>query len=151
MLPKPNEFADSFVALWNETDAERRRERVTELYAPDATYVFYRKDPLRGHQAIIDQLTYTHELYDPMGYIFRSSHNAIGHHNVIRLNWVMVAAATGEMEMAGQDVVVLDELGRITVDYQFHERLPTSFVYNDGYDESGVATRRGRPARVQRT
>ncbi|WP_331741577.1 nuclear transport factor 2 family protein (plasmid) [Streptomyces sp. NBC_00726] len=144
----PNALLDAYVALWNETDPERRRAGVERLYEPDATYLFYRKDPIRGHQAIIDQLAYTQEIYGPMGYTFRSSHNAVGHHNVVRLNWVMVAGATGEMEMAGQDVIVLGEDGRIRYDYQFHDRMPTSFVYNDGYEEHGVAVRDARPERV---
>ncbi|MDH2428358.1 nuclear transport factor 2 family protein [Sphaerisporangium sp. TRM90804] len=149
MTLTPNQLADRFVALWNEPDAERRRLGVVELYAPDATYVFYRRDPVHGHEAILSQITYTKELYGPMGYAFRSSHNAIGHHGVVRLNWVMVRAATGEMEMAGQDVVVLDEDGRIRTDYQFHDRLPSSFAYNDGYEEHGRATRPARPTPVR--
>jgi hypothetical protein len=145
MTVGPNAFADRFVALWNESDADERRRRAQELYAPDAVYVFYRKDPLRGREAIIGQLAYTHELYDPLGYEFRSSHNAIGHHDVVRVNWVMVLARTGEMEMAGQDVLVLGEDGRIRMDYQFHDRLPSSFSYNDGYEQNGVATRAAVP------
>jgi hypothetical protein len=148
MLLRPNALAEDFVAMWNEPDVTRRHERVANLYAPDATYVFYRKDPLRGHSEIADQITYTHEIYAPMAYAFRSAHNAIGHHNVVRLNWVMVSTETGEMEMAGQDVLVLGPDGRITADYQFHDRLPTSFVYNDGYDETGRVTRPAQPARV---
>lgn len=141
----PNEFANRYVAVWNETDPSARRQRVIELYAPDATYVFYRRDPVQGHQAILDQLAYTHEVYDPMGYVFRSAHNAIGHHNLIRLNWVMVAEATGELEMCGQDVIVLDGEGRVHADYQFLDRPPTSFAYDDGYEIHGVATRPARP------
>jgi len=146
MTVAPNALADRFVALWNERDADERRRRAEELYAPDAIYVFYRKDPLRGREAVIGQLAYTHEVYDPLGYEFRSSHNAIGHHNVVRVNWVMVLAQTGEMEMAGQDVLVLGEDGKIQMDYQFHDRLPSSFSYNDGYEQHGVATRAAQPA-----
>ncbi|MEV7727379.1 nuclear transport factor 2 family protein [Streptomyces sp. NPDC087917] len=142
---RPNELLARYVALWNETDADRRRERVRELYAPDCTYVFYRKDPVRGHQALLEQLAYTHEVYGPMGYEFRSANNATGHHDVVRFNWVMVSGATGEMEMSGQDIVVLAEDGRIQADYQFHDRMPASFAYNDGYEEHGVAVRPARP------
>ncbi|WP_367323334.1 nuclear transport factor 2 family protein [Streptomyces sp. HUAS ZL42] len=148
MLPGPNELTDRYVALWNETDPGRRREEVPRLYAPDATYVFYRRDPIHGRAAIEAQMAYTQEIYAPMGYVFKSGHNATGHHGVIRFSWVMVSSRTGEMEMAGQDVLVLDEDGRIRFDYQFHDRLPTSFVYNDGYEEHGVAVRPARPERV---
>lgn len=150
MTPGPNAMAERFVTLWNETDPELRRKGVEELYRPDATYVFYRKDPIVGHQAIIDQMAYTQDIYWPMGYEFRPGPDAMGHHNLVRLNWVMVSTATGEMEMSGQDVLVLAEDGRIQCDYQFHLRLPTSFVYNDGYEKHGVATRHARPERVMR-
>ena len=149
MLPRPNELADRYVKLWNETDPDLRHVAVEQVYAPDAEYVFYRRDPIRGRAAIEDQIAYAHELYDPLGYVFRSSHNAVGHHNLIRLNWVMVSAAGGEMEMAGQDVLVLNDQGLIRADYQFHDLRPSSFVYNDGFEEYGVATRRGRPQRVR--
>ena len=148
MSPRPNELAARYVALWNETDPQRRRRRIAELYAPDAVYVFYRRDPVRGRAALEEQMAYTHSLYDPMGYRFRSSHNAVGHHNLIRLNWVMVSGDDGEMEMAGQDVLVLGDDGLIQADYQFHDTKPTSFVYNDGYEEHGVAVRPARPQRV---
>lgn len=144
----PNAIADRYVRLWNETDDERRRTGVAELYAPDATYVFYRKDPIHGHAAIVEQLAYTQRLYRPMGYAFRSCNNAVGHHNVVRFDWVMLAAS-GELEMHGQDVLVLGEDGRIRFDYQFHDRLPTSFVYNDGYETAGVAIRPAQPTLIR--
>lgn len=34
-----DELFDKYVALWNEEDAERRRERVIELWTPDARQV----------------------------------------------------------------------------------------------------------------
>lgn len=150
MMPGPNALAERYVTLWNETDPELRSKGVHDLYLPDATYVFYRKDPIHGHQAIIDQMIYTQEIYWPMGYEFRAAPNAIGHHNLVRLNWAMVIAETGEMEMSGQDVLVLGEDGRIQADYQFHLRLPSSFVYNDGYETNGVATRPAQPERITR-
>lgn len=148
MLLRPNELAARYVDLWNETDPALRRAGIEQLYAPDIVYTFYRRDPIVGRAAIEAQMAYAHELYDPLGYVFRGSHNATGHHNLIRLNWVMVSAADGEMEMSGQDVLVLDERGLIRADYQFHDVKPTSFVYNDGYEQHGVATHHGRPERV---
>ena len=145
----PNQMAALFVALWPETDPESRRRLVDELYAEDATYVFYRRPPLHGRQRILDQIIYTQELYRPMGYVFKSSHNAIGHHDVMRWNWVMVTRDGGDLEMAGQDMVILAEDGRIQTDYQSHDRTPASFAYNDGFEEHGVATRPARPTLVR--
>lgn len=149
MSIRANKFADRYVELYNETDIRARRRRVTELYAPNATYIFYRRDPFHGHEEIAEQVTYTVNIYHPMGYFFVSANNAVRHHNLIRFNWVMVSRETGDMEMAGQNVVALDEDERILTDYQFHDKLPTAFVYNDGYEETGRVTRPAKPTMVE--
>jgi hypothetical protein len=149
-MPNANAFADRYVALWNELDPDCRRERLMSLYEPDALYVFYRRDPLRGWAAILGQLAYTQRIYQPLGYTFRSTHGAYGGRHLVVLGWAMVSTADGELEMSGQDVIVLSGAGRIRADYQFHEQLPSSFRYNDGFEEHGVATRAARPTLVRR-
>ncbi|MBV9164414.1 MAG: hypothetical protein JO281_23360 [Pseudonocardiales bacterium] len=149
MSIRANEFADRYVKLYNETDILARRQRVTELYAPNATYIFYRRDPFHGHDEIAEQVTYTANIYHPMGYFFVSANNAVRHHNLIRFNWVMLSQETRDMEMAGQNVVALDEDERILTDYQFHDKLPTTFVYNDGYEETGKVIRPAKATMVK--
>lgn len=147
-LPTPNRLAEAYVKLWNEPDPGLRREGVKKLYAPDATYIMYRRDPFHGHEVITEQIKYTYDIYFPLGYHFQSCYNAVGHHNLVRFNWVMVSDETAEVEMAGQNTVLLAEDGRIQADYQFHEKIPTAFVYNDGYEETGVVTRPAKPTLV---
>ncbi|WP_018348349.1 nuclear transport factor 2 family protein [Longispora albida] len=149
MQSNPNTFAERYVKLWNATDVETRRRGVAELYAPDALYVFYRRDPFVGHDAIAEQVTYTADIYQPLGYVFKPVYTAIGHHNLIRFSWVMVHEQSLDPQMAGQNVVALGEDGRIVTDYQFHDRIPTAFVYNDGFDETGKVTRPAKPTLVQ--
>lgn len=144
----PNAFVDRYVALWNETDPVRRRRQVSELYAEDALYIFYRRDPFRGRQAIAEQVTYTADIYHPLGYVFRNCYNALGHHNLIRFSWAMVESTTGDLQMAGQNVVALDDSGLIVTDYQFHDKIPSAFRYNDGFDETGRVTRPAKPTLV---
>jgi len=124
-----NALVDRYVALWNEADDELRAKTVEDMYTTDAVYVMYARDPFVGHRAITRQITYAHRLYTPMGYTFKSSHNAVGHHNLVRFNWVMLSRETGGVEIVGLDVMVLDDSGRIRADYQFHEKLP-SFSYD---------------------
>jgi len=127
MSVNPNEFADRYVALWNETDPELRRKAVEELWAPDGRY-FNAIAEHRGHEAITAQVGYAHDAYAAGGFVFRSSHNATGHHNTLRFNWVMVSAATGALEAIGFDFVLLDEEGRVTADYQYIDTPPTYTV-----------------------
>ncbi len=114
-----NELVDRFVAMWNEPDGEVRRKAIEELFAPDAEYVMFANDPIRGHDAIAAQVDYAHNLYYDQGFAFKSSHNADGHHNLVRFTWVLVSTGTGEVERTGSDLLVLAEDGRIRHDYQF--------------------------------
>jgi len=47
--------------------------------------------------------------------------NAARLRNILKFNWEMVSTATGEVAGVGLEVLVLDERGRITTDYQFVE------------------------------
>jgi hypothetical protein len=53
--------------------------------------------------------------------VFRSRDNAARLRNVVKFNWEMVASSTGAVAGVGLDVLVLDDDGRITTDFQFVE------------------------------
>lgn len=123
----PNEFADRYVAVWNETDPQARRKGVEELWAPDGRYANAVAES-RGHEAIAAQVGYAHDAYAEGGITFRSCNNANGQHNTLRFNWVMVSATTGALEAVGFDFVILDDEGRIVADHQFFDTPPTYTV-----------------------
>ncbi|MEV4616645.1 nuclear transport factor 2 family protein [Kitasatospora sp. NPDC049258] len=126
-MTNPNEFADRYVALWNESDPAARRKAVEELWAPEGSYFNFLAES-KGHQEIAAQIGYAHDAYAVGGFAFRSSANAVGHHGTLRFNWVMVAADTGALEAVGFDFVVLDDQGRITADYQYIDTPPSYTV-----------------------
>ena len=133
-----DEFTDRYLGVWNASAAETRRHRVRELYASDAIFAFYRRDPVCGHPAILEQITAVRDLYVPVGHLLRPSHNVIYQHNVVRLNWVMASSSTGEIEAVGQDVLVLDDDGRIKVDYQFLDGFAAPFMWDDGRGDANI-------------
>jgi hypothetical protein len=53
--------------------------------------------------------------------VFRPRDNAARLRNIVKFNWEMVSTTTGEVAGVGLEVLVLDDQGRITVDYQFIE------------------------------
>ena len=116
-----NLIADRYVALWNEPDDARRWQRLTELFSADAEYVMFNNPPFVGLAAIYKQISIAHRVYVPRGRTFRSSANALGHNHVLRFSWVLLDTASGEPDMMGSDVLVLDGTGRIRADYQFHD------------------------------
>ncbi len=116
-----NEFADRYVALWNESDPERRRNAIAEIWASEGHYCNGRAEYV-GHDAIQTAVAISHDKWVGTGYTFRSRKNAEGHHNGMRFSWDMVPAAGGDVVSIGSEFVILDDHGRIRYDYQFIDK-----------------------------
>jgi len=136
------DLADRYTAVWNEPDADRRHQRITELWAPAGRQVLvdppeevravadhhqFLAPPLtvHGHDALEARVTRAYDNFIAAGeYAFVASGPAtplLGRH-VLSLPWEMVTTADGTHAGGGVNVVELDEDGRILVDYQFIER-----------------------------
>jgi hypothetical protein len=134
----PASLAERYVALWNEPDPDVRRTIIRGLWAPAGEHVL---DPpqelrqpahalgfeaptleVRGYAAIETRAVRAYEEFVAPGqYVFRPRDNAARLYNIVKFNWEMVSTATGEVAGVGLEVLVLDERGRITTDYQFVE------------------------------
>ncbi|TYK50483.1 hypothetical protein [Actinomadura decatromicini] len=134
------EFADRFVALWNEPDPEARGALVRGLWAPDAVQVLtdppqemreaaqalaFPAPPLevRGHAALNARVTRAYEMFIKAGEnVFVSGAEPYEPMaGVVCLRWKMRATGTGEDVGGGFDVISLDAEGRIRSDHQFIE------------------------------
>jgi hypothetical protein len=129
---------ERYVGMWNESDPERRRAAVRELWAQDGAQIL--KPPLeilgeaarigfinpvlsaRGHDELEERVTRAYEEFVAPGeFLFRARGDATQLGDVVRFGWEMVAAASGEPAGAGVEFVILDAQGRIRFDYQFIE------------------------------
>ena len=115
------EFADRYVAVWNETDPDKRRTAIAEIWAVDGRYCNGRAVYV-GHEGVQAAVTASHDKWVGKGYVFRSGGNAEGHHNGVRFGWDMIPAAGGEVVSIGSEFVIVDEDGRIRYDYQFIDK-----------------------------
>ena len=133
----PDELFEKYVALWNEPNAERRRERVTELWAPDARQVL--KPPVevtevasglgmtatleaRGHDQLEQRVTRAYdEFVASGGYTFRRRGEAEQLQDVVKFRWEMVRAGGEAVAGVGLEVLLLAPDGRIGAAYQFIE------------------------------
>jgi hypothetical protein len=133
----PDELFEKYVALWNEQDADRRRERVTELWAPDARQLL--KPPAevaevasglgmtatleaRGHDQLENRVTRAYdEFVASGGYEFRRRGEAERLDHVVKFRWEMVPAGGGAAAGVGLEILILDSDGRIGTAYQFIE------------------------------
>jgi len=78
------ELIDRYIATWNETDAERRRDLITQTWTEDSTYL----DPLmrgEGHGGI-DSMIQGVQAQFP-GLLFRRTSEVDAHNDRVRFTW----------------------------------------------------------------
>ena len=110
-----------YVAMWHETNPERRSDIVRDLFAPDAENIATRFH-VRGIDDLIKRVDRAHdEWVASRGFIFEPAGNTDGHHNLIKFFWRMLPKDGGPVEANGLDIFVLREDGRIQALYQFTE------------------------------
>jgi hypothetical protein len=114
-----SELAERYIAVWNEPDADRRRAGIEELWAVDcAHYTDIRE--VHGYDALAERIGKAYEQWvAPGGYLFRAVDNANGHHGTVRFNWEMVTTDTHQVVSVGFDFLLMDDDGKISIDYQF--------------------------------
>lgn len=100
---------DTYLAAWNETDADRRSALIARVWTPGGRYV----DPLQeatGHDGFAELAAGVQAAYP--GHRFRRTTQIDGHHELIRFGWELVGP-DGSVTVAGIDVAVLDDDGRL--------------------------------------
>jgi hypothetical protein len=114
------EIVERYIASWNETDPERRRKLVDELWADRASYT----DPLaeaHGRDAI-DALIAAAQAQFP-GFVFTLAGPVDAHHNQARFTWGL-GPADAEPVVIGFDVAVATEDGRLGTVLGFLDKVP---------------------------
>lgn len=119
-MPTPQEIADRYVALWNETDVVRRRQLVEAYFAPGAEHYVRAREAI-GYDALEQRVTGSHEKnVRDGGNSFRARPGAQQLRNVVTFHWEMTPAESPDRVVAvGLEFVMLDEQGRAVADYQF--------------------------------
>ncbi len=118
-MNNPQDLADRYAAVWNETDPAARRKGIAELWAPDGVH-YVRTVEARGYDALESRVTGSYEKnVRDAGNRFRAARNAQNLCNVVTFNWEMIPADGSKVLAVGLEFLVLDDRGRIVVDYQF--------------------------------
>ena len=113
--PKENEMTTTdplvsdYIAMWNETDRQRRRELVARTVTEDANYL----DPLMAGDGIdgISEMIADAQLQFP-GHRFALRSGPDAHHDRVRFSWSL-AAAGGEPVAIGVDFATIADDGRM--------------------------------------
>ncbi len=118
-LNELNQLVDRYISLWNESDAERRRKSIAELWVEDGAQ-FTRSQEIRGYQALIERVETAYEKFvKTEGFLFKLSSDIDAHHNAAKFTWEMLPAGGGEAAAVGFVFLLLGDGGRIHLDYQF--------------------------------
>ena len=115
-----SDLIERYLACWNETDVERRRALVAEVFAQHATYT----DPLAevtGHEAIEATIVAVQAQFG--GLVFAPGELSDEHHRQVRFTWGLGPAGSAPL-VEGFDVVTVDDDGRITQVLGFLDRVP---------------------------
>jgi hypothetical protein len=101
---------NDYIAIWNETDPERRRALIGDTWTEDATYL----DPLMGGEGTdgIDAMIAGAQAAYP-GHRFELTDGPDVHHDRVRFEWQLRRPEDGQPVGGGVDFAVLAEDGRL--------------------------------------
>ena len=118
-MQSPQTFADSYVALWNETDAETRRRGIAALFAPDGQHHVGARH-VSGYAALEERVVGSHiKNVQDGGNRFRAVPGAKALQDAVTFFWEMVPCDDDKVLATGLEFLILDDAGRILTDYQF--------------------------------
>jgi hypothetical protein len=120
-MDKLTELIDLYIAMWNETDPERRRALIAEVWTEDARYV----DPAlqaEGRADIDAMVQGVHERFP--GHRFRRTSDPDSHHDRVRFNWELAPEA-GPAIVKGIDFAIVADQ-RLQAVIGFFDHVATS-------------------------
>jgi hypothetical protein len=117
--PDAARIAEQYIAVWNETDAERRLKLLETHWSADARYV----DPMMqgsGHAQISALVGGVHQRYP--GFRFKLKGQADAHGEHLRFSWTLGPSGAEEL-VEGTDFVQL-ESGKLRAVTGFLDKVP---------------------------
>lgn len=119
-MPTAEQVMTTYVALWNATNEQERRQLAEEILTEDATIV-YPTIAAHGRDEFVTALGALYEWLP--GAHFDKTSGVEQHHGWLRASWDMVRA-DGSVGLQGEDVAELTDNGRLCRVLGFHNPLP---------------------------
>jgi hypothetical protein len=117
-----NTLVQHYFAIWNETDASRRRELIAQTWADDARYI----DPMmrsEGHAGIDAMIQGVQQNFP--GHRFRQIKATDAHNSHVRFAWEL-APAGGPVVVAGTDFATIGADNRLQSVIGFLDLAPAA-------------------------
>jgi hypothetical protein len=114
------DLADRYAAVWNETDATRRRQQIADLFVRDGQHYVGARE-VQGYEALESRIQESHEKnVTKGGNRFRAVKDARRLHDVVTFHWEMLPADSETVLGRGLEFLIVNDEGRIRVDYMFY-------------------------------
>lgn len=116
------ELIDGYIAMWNETDAERRRNLIEKTWTESASYL----DPVMNGegQSGIDAMVQGVQEKFP-GHRFHRTSDIDSHNDRVRFSWNL-APEGGPAVVVGTDFGIIAADGRLQTITGFFDHTPAS-------------------------
>jgi SnoaL-like domain len=118
-----NETVAAYIAAWNETDADRRRDIIARTWSEDGSYLDAHRGGV-GHAAIDAMIAAVQERF--AGYRFRLSSGIEAHHDRVRFSWTAGGTEQAPLFFGGTDFAVLADDGRLRAVTGFTDATPSA-------------------------
>jgi SnoaL-like domain len=116
-----NETIIGYIAAWNETDAERRRQIIARTWVEDGGYLDSHREGV-GHAAIDAVIAGVQQRF--AGYRFRLASGIEAHHDRVRFSWSAGGTPEAPLYFGGTDFAVLAPDGRLRSVTGFTDAAP---------------------------
>jgi hypothetical protein len=112
-------LADRYVAAWNECDADRRRNAIAAMWAPNGRRSGEAREA-REYGLLARGLPGSRDRrVEPDRARFRAARNARRVSDVVTFRWEMFSLDSETVLESGLEFLIVDDEGRILVDHQF--------------------------------
>ena len=111
------DVVETYVRTWHEPDAEKRRQKISALWAEDCSY-YNASTEFRGRAGVTEAVTEAYQAFVAQGFVFTVRAVDVNH-DVVRYQWVMTPDGGGEPAAVGTHVCTLDDHGLMVCDHQF--------------------------------
>jgi uncharacterized protein len=112
-----NELVERYVRVWNLSSDQERRAEVSQIWAPGAVQY----TPENRHDDLYQRVTDAYnELVADGKHRFAPTGAVHAHHDSVVFTVHMIATGSGESAWQGEIFLLLDDEGRVRLDYQYN-------------------------------